>query len=107
MKVRRLVIPDLFPWLMLLHAGAFCLYWLTNRLAYPSVNGFLSNMLGTRYDFVSTFVLISMALLAWGAARLILSLLGRPNRGRWLFRVVTLVDDETWEKRKAARAATG
>ena len=90
MQIGKRQIANGFAWILFLHTAAFCLYWLTNRLYYQAVNDYLADLLGARFDFVFSLVLFSAALWIWSAARLVLPLLGRPLRGRWLLRGVTI-----------------
>ncbi len=75
----------IFPWLVLAHALAFILYWLTNSVFYQSVNSFLADMMGAQLDFILIFLIISAAASLWSAARLVLAWRGKNAGPDWIY----------------------
>ncbi len=85
----------LLPWLVLVHALVFAVFWLTNNLFYASTNDYLADMLGRRLDYVSLLLWVSFFIAAWSIIRLLLLLFKKTYKlarfFSWVYGLVSLV----------------
>ena len=76
------------PWIALVHAVLFVLFWLTNRLFYDSVNTYLIGKIGMRLDYVSICLVFAL-LVASGTFLVLVSRRQKVKRG-WAALVTVL-----------------
>jgi glycerophosphoryl diester phosphodiesterase len=83
------------PWVVLAHALAFIIFWLTNSLFYTSTNDYLTDMLGSRMDYISLLLTVSGLIALWSLVRGVLNLASRAVKRMtiftWLFAIVSLI----------------
>jgi glycerophosphoryl diester phosphodiesterase len=76
------------PWIALIHAVLFVLFWLTNRLFYDSVNTYLFEKIGMRLDYVSMCLVFAL-MVALGVLLVLVSRHQQIKRG-WAALVAVL-----------------
>ena len=76
----RFLFRTILPWVVLVHAGLFLIFWLTNALFYAQTNDYLTEKIGTRLDFIRICLLAAAGLALWSVARLVLERLGVSHR---------------------------
>ena len=83
------------PWVVLAHALAFIIFWLTNNLFYTSTNDYLADLLGSRLDYVSLLLGVSGLIALWSLIRGVLSQLSKPRKPlsvfTWIFAIISLI----------------
>ena len=88
-------ISRLLPWVVLVHALLFIIFWLTNSLFYASTNDYLADMLGWRLDYVSLLLWISAFIGVWSFTRFILNRLGKTHKlavlSSWIYGFIALL----------------
>ncbi len=89
------IVAAAFPWIIFVHVVLFLVFWLTNSLFYSEVNDYLTNLLGTRYDFISICLLLAgvvgvWTIIRWAAERWHFR---HPLQGvtPWLYGIVGLI----------------
>lgn len=70
----------ILPAIVLAHTIFFLLFWLTNSLFYSSTNDYLTNMLGTRQDYIKLCLLASAVIGMWCISRILFYRTGHIHR---------------------------
>lgn len=85
----------LLAWLVLAHAVALILFWLTNPFFYTATNDFLATKVGRRLDFITYCMAFAAFVGVWSAARLVLLRGQRTHRlaglTAWLYGILGVV----------------
>jgi len=85
----------ILPWVVLVHALTFIVFWLTNSLFYAATNDYLADMLGRRLDYVSILIWVSAIIALWSLIRILLSYLGKTYKlavfTSWLYGFISLI----------------
>jgi glycerophosphoryl diester phosphodiesterase len=74
--------------IVLVHAGLFLAFWLTNATFYAQTNDYLADKIGTRLDYIRLCLMLTFGLSLWSGSRLLLAPLGRSHCFRILSSVV-------------------
>ena len=61
----------LLPWVLLLHAVLFLVFWLTNAVFYVDTNNYLAGKLGSSMDYIRLVLALSAGLAIWSALRIL------------------------------------